>query len=98
MKFIKAAVLRELAEAGAVTAAHLVPLGGWHFGLQVEVRNGERRTLRPAHGAERPRPFTLDAAAKYVRDLGLDQLDADLSGWTAPARLRTQDGQQELRF
>jgi hypothetical protein len=70
--------LKELSSAGAVRAAHAIAT---HGGFSVQFTYGlVTRTLQAKRG--NPRIFkTLDAAAKTVRGVGLERLDADLANW-----------------
>ena len=86
-EFITAAALRELAAAGSIREVHLVPeADGFLFVTKIGMIE---RTLRPAEDSRRPRRFkTLDAGARFARELGLTRLEVELANWQPKTKRR----------
>lgn len=70
-------VLRELVEVGAIEAARVV---GGVGGYRVTVQFGsEQRTLSTSRSEVRW--FSLEAAAKFLREIGLPKFEVDVTGY-----------------
>ncbi|MBK7080417.1 MAG: hypothetical protein IPH55_06560 [Betaproteobacteria bacterium] len=83
MDTIKEATLRELAEAQSIRSAIVLGRPG---GYAISVRYGmTERALATSRGGLRL--FTLDAASRFLRELGLSRFEVDVSGYE-PGRIR----------
>jgi len=80
-------MLRVLVEAGAVTKIDIVACGAL-FHIEANTRNGAI-TAQTAAGKIRTW-VTLDAAAKWVRSLGMGSAQLKIANW--------QPGQREIEF
>lgn len=83
METIKEATLRELMEANSIRSATAV---GHVGGYSISVRYGTaERSLATSRGDLRL--FTLDAASKFLRVLGLPRFEVDATDYE-PGRIR----------
>ena len=83
LETIKEATLKELVQAQSVRSASVL---GKHGGYVISVRYGlAERALGTSRGGLRL--FTLDAASKFLRDLGLPRFEVDATGYE-PGRIR----------
>ena len=80
-------VLRAMVEAGAVKKVDIVARGAL-FHIEANTPNGAV-TAETQHGKVRTW-VTLDAAAKWVRSLGLGSAQIKIANW--------QPGQREIEF
>lgn len=91
---IKLAVARELAEAGSVRAASLTgEQGGYRLTLRTDA---SERVLATKDG--QPRLFPrLEAAAKLLRELGIQRFEVDASNHVAAEARRRPDRAEAMR-
>lgn len=80
---LKRPALQALIEAGAVRKMRLVARGA-NFHAEVETASGVVQVA--ATGRGQPRQWrSLDAAARWARDLGVGEINVSISQW-APAQ------------
>jgi hypothetical protein len=80
---MKEQALRELVESGFAQAALVVGMRG---GYGISIRNGSSEsTLQSSRGEVRL--FTLETAAKYLRQIGISRFEVDASNFE-PGRIR----------
>ena len=83
LETIKEGTLRELVQAQSVRSATVLGRPG---GYAISVRYGmTERALATSRGGLRL--FTLDAAGKFLRELGLPRFEVDATGFE-PGRMR----------
>jgi len=75
---LNTATLREIAAAGAVSSVRLVAQSD---GFAIYIRYGLAEKVLQAKRGHVRRFKSLDRAAAYVRELGIAQMEVDVSNW-----------------